>query len=107
MSREPEEISGPWPLRKMSRRPGTGYCNEPGNYNPELPTPTVTPTYAPQNPHADFGGANTEIHGMFFSGRHAQSNPLSVDGTGEAAARSRSFRHCAGRTPRSGHVLTG
>jgi hypothetical protein len=50
-------------------------------YNPELPTPTVTPTYAPQHHYADFGSANTEIHGMIFSGGHVQFNPLAVDGT--------------------------
>ena len=50
-------------------------------YNPELPPPTVTPTYAPQNHHADFGSANTQIHGMIYSGGHVQFNPLQVDGT--------------------------
>jgi hypothetical protein len=50
-------------------------------YNPENPPPTVTPTYAPQNHHADFGSANTQIHGMVYSGGHVQFNPLQVDGT--------------------------
>jgi Tfp pilus assembly protein PilX len=50
-------------------------------YNPELPAPTVSPTYAPQDHFADFGSANTEIHGMAYSGGHVQFNPLAVDGT--------------------------
>jgi Tfp pilus assembly protein PilX len=50
-------------------------------YNPEMPPPTISPTYAPQNTFADFGSANTDVHGMIYSGGHVQFNPLSFDGT--------------------------
>jgi hypothetical protein len=50
-------------------------------YNPDLPPPTVTPTYAPQGTYADMGSSNTEIHGMVYSGGHVEFNPLSFDGT--------------------------
>jgi hypothetical protein len=67
--------------------PGWTFSNQYGYpmtaiiYNPEAPVPTVAPTYAPQNHYADFGSANTEIHGMIYSGGHVQFNPLQVDGT--------------------------
>ncbi len=50
-------------------------------YTPYMPAPTIQPTYAPQNTTADFGSANTQIHGMIYSGGHVQFNPLSVDGS--------------------------
>jgi Tfp pilus assembly protein PilX len=50
-------------------------------YNPTLPPPTISPTYAPQPHYADFGSANTQIHGIIYSGGHVQFNPLSFDGT--------------------------
>jgi hypothetical protein len=50
-------------------------------YNPDLPEPTIAPTYAPQGTCADLGSANSELHGMVYSGGHAEFNPLTMDGT--------------------------
>jgi Tfp pilus assembly protein PilX len=50
-------------------------------YNPDLPAPTIVPTYAPQGTCADLGSNNSQIHGMVFSGGHVEFNPLTFDGT--------------------------
>ncbi|MBI4012179.1 MAG: hypothetical protein HY359_07740, partial [Candidatus Rokubacteria bacterium] len=50
-------------------------------YNPDLPPPTVQPTYAPQGTYADLGSSNSQIHGMVYSGGHVEFNPLTFDGT--------------------------
>jgi len=50
-------------------------------YNPDLPAPTIKPVYAPQGTYADMGSANSEIHGMVYSGGHIEFNPLTFDGT--------------------------
>lgn len=50
-------------------------------YNPDLPPPTIQPTYAPQGTCADLGSNNSEVHGMVYSGGHVEFNPLSFDGT--------------------------
>ncbi len=50
-------------------------------YNPDLPPPTIQPTYAPQPTCADMGSAGTQIHGMVYSAGHLEFNPLSMEGS--------------------------
>lgn len=50
-------------------------------YDPTLPPPTVTPTYAPQPTCADMGSSNTLVNGMVYSGGHVRFNPISVNGS--------------------------
>ncbi len=50
-------------------------------YDPTLPYPTVSPTYAPQPTCADMGSSNTLVNGMVYSGGHVQFNPISVNGS--------------------------
>ncbi len=50
-------------------------------YNPDLPPPTVQPTYAPQGTCADLGSSHTKIYGMIYSGGHVEFNGIQTEGT--------------------------
>ncbi len=50
-------------------------------YDPFEAPPTIVPIYAPQPHTADMGSANSQIHGMVYSGGHVNFNPLTMDGS--------------------------
>ena len=61
-------------------RPVYGYPLAYLVYDPELPAPTANPL-APQNTFSDIGSASgTEVHGLVYSGGHAQFKPVIMDG---------------------------
>jgi Tfp pilus assembly protein PilX len=71
------------PTNTTDSQPVYGYPLALLVYDPQQAAPTNSP-YAPQNTCADMGSANTEVHGMIYSGGHVQFNPILVDGSAVA-----------------------
>jgi len=78
---EHRELTALYALRGLPPHRVYGYPLALVIYDPTLPYPTVSPTYAPQPTCADMGSSNTLVNGMVYSGGHVQFNPISVNGS--------------------------